>query len=165
MNTKIETYDDLYKIKSLNTRWHCNQVINDIYNHMKSLPDVCGIETINFEDSKNNEVFVKFQKCLEKYPELNEKEKLCYSIRLREIVVALKTFKLQRETFLDIENVKDVINKMYWKMKPQKIEVCEAILWYLKKVGCQSYVLYHYELFLEQVKARKHHPPKTAKNI
>ena len=166
MNNKIENYEDIQKIKMLNTRWHCSQVINEMYSRMKSLPDVSGIDNVDFGDFKNNEVFVKFQDSLEKYPELNENERINHSIRLRELVLILKTNKLQRETFLDIENVKDVITKMYWKMKPQKIECCEAVVWYLKKVGCPPYVSHHYEAFLEEVKARKCHPPKSsAKNI
>ena len=160
-NNRFNTIEDL-NLFSLRTRYHVDKNIKKLYDERKTLPDVSNIEQFDFTEEKSNFLAEKLLKHFNEFPELTNHDANGYVYRLRELVVSLKTFVLSREAFANFEIVKQVVNNIYFKNKAYKIQACEAILFYLKKVGADN--IEPYELLLEESKVIKKHPPKV-KNI
>ena len=155
-NNRFNSFEDLEDFRR--TRWHMNRQIDKLYNEIKTLPDVSDIETIDFTDNSLEKVAL-LEKTLQDMLILSDFEAMSYACRLREICITLKC-ELNRNAFANVEAVKNVINKVYYKQKPQKLECCNAILAYLKLVGC-GYCLQPFEEFRIEVKTPKRHPLKV----
>ena len=155
-NNRFTSYEDLENF--CRTRWHLNRQIDKLYSEIKTLNDVSDIEFIDFTDNSLEKVAL-LEKTLRHILILTDFEAMSYSCRLRDICITLQC-ELNRNTFSNVEAVKNVINKVYYKQKPQKLECCNAILAYLKLVGC-GYSLQPYEDLRVEFKTPKRHPPKV----
>jgi hypothetical protein len=155
-NNRFNTYEDLEDFRR--TRWSLNRQIDNLYNEIKTLPDVSDIEFIDFTDNCLEKIAL-LEKKLQHMAILSDFEAMSYACRLREICITLKC-ELNRNAFANVETVKNLINKVYYKQKPQKLESVNSILTYLKLVGC-GYSLKPYEEFLTEVKTPKRHPLKV----
>lgn len=147
----------------MTTRYAVQKEICALNKKWMKLPNVSNIENMDFTkysiDQVNKMIDMNAKLFMELDTTLSELEAVTYSNRLKEMSIMGK-IEISRDTFEDCDKIENIINHVYYKAKPAKIEAVEAVLFYLKHVGT-DYALDDYEKLLEKVKARKPHPPKA----
>jgi len=146
----------------MTTRYAITKQIQDLYKKAAKLPDVLLLEKMDFGNFSQEEIHKMVERNAKFFTDLDttigEFQAMCFACRLKEISLMGK-LEISRDSLEEFEKIENIVQHVYWKAKVQKIQAIEAILFYLKYVGCDYSVNFYVEL-LHKVKARKPHVKK-----
>jgi hypothetical protein len=146
----------------MTTRYAIEKQITALLKKASKITDVSSIERMDFSKFSQEEVHKMVDRNAKLFTELettmSDFRAMCYACRLKEMSLMGK-IEISRDTLEEFEKIENIIENVFWKAKPQKIQAVEAILFYLKYVGC-DYSVDFYDELLHKVKARKPHVKK-----